>query len=52
MQLIEDELYKDILKFLNTIANKTDNGYVWREACGLELELRKTSISVKEEKDG
>ena len=35
----EKQLYLDILKFLNEIANKIDNGYIWREACGLIKEM-------------
>lgn len=34
-----DDLLKKCLKFATQIANTTDNGYIWREACELELEL-------------
>ena len=47
-----EKLDKEVLKFLDIVANKTDNGYVWREACtfikefervkGLSMELPTT----------
>jgi len=35
----EKELDLEILKFLNALANKTEDGYLWREVCGLIKEI-------------
>ena len=32
-------ILNDTLKFLEHVASNTENGYVWREACGLIREI-------------
>ena len=31
----------DILNFLNVVAKDTENGYIWREACGFIKEFER-----------
>jgi len=38
--MLTKELILDTIKFLEYRAIKSDDGYEWREACGLSLSLR------------
>jgi hypothetical protein len=50
---IDKKVAEELLSFFTTLANKTDNGYIWREACGFEayfmevLNIKSTAPNVE-----